>query len=49
MNEIISSSWDRRIVKWTPNPPEDHYEDETLKEGKSEPLGQPHRRFRDPF
>ena len=43
MNEIVSSSWDRRIVKWTPNPPED----ETSKEGKI--YGEPHKRFRDPF
>ena len=42
MNEIVSSSWDRKIVKWTPNPPEDHlYQDLEL--------GEPHKRFRDPI
>ena len=42
MNEIVSSSWDRKIVKWTPNPPEDHlYQDLELAE--------PHKRFRDPI
>ena len=46
MNEIVSSSWDRKIVKWTPNPPEDAPEDHPYEDLE---IGKPHKRFRDPI